>query len=67
MDVTGFFAGVGDEAAMAFDRRPAACWIARANPSLAGFCAYDATARGQAGPIGGLNTASAGALAGTWS
>ena len=47
-----FSQGWADEAAVAFDRRPVACWVALANRSLAGFCVYDATARGMLGPIG---------------
>jgi hypothetical protein len=47
-----FSQGWAEEAAVAFDRRPVACWVARANQSPAGFCVYDATARGVLGPIG---------------
>jgi GNAT superfamily N-acetyltransferase len=47
-----FSQGWAEEAAVAFDRRPVACWVALANQSPAGFCVYDATARGMLGPIG---------------
>lgn len=47
-----FSQGWAEEALVAFDRRPVACWIALGNQSLAGFCVYDATARGMLGPIG---------------
>ena len=47
-----FSQGWAEEAAVAFERRPVACWVARENQSLAGFCVYDATARGMLGPIG---------------
>lgn len=47
-----FSQGWADETLVAFGRLPVACWIARENQSLAGFCVYDATARGMLGPIG---------------
>ena len=47
-----FSQGWADECAMAFDRQPTACFIARAKRGIRGFCVYDATARGILGPVG---------------
>ena len=47
-----FSRGWAEECALAYGRQPIACFIAHANRQLAGFCVYDATARGMAGPIG---------------
>jgi predicted N-acetyltransferase YhbS len=47
-----FSQGWADEAVVAFGRQPVACLIAWENHSLAGFCVYDAAARGMLGPIG---------------
>jgi GNAT superfamily N-acetyltransferase len=47
-----FSQGWADECALAFARQPIACFFAHEGQALAGFCAYDATARGMLGPIG---------------
>jgi len=47
-----FSQGWADECKPAFDRQPVACFIARENQQLLGFCVYDATARGMLGPVG---------------
>lgn len=47
-----FSQGWADECERAFDHQPAACFIARHNQLLIGFCVYDATARGMLGPVG---------------
>ncbi|MGD9330130.1 MAG: GNAT family N-acetyltransferase [Desulfobacterales bacterium] len=50
--VREFSRGWADECGLAFGRLPIACFIAHRGHQLAGFCVYDATARGMAGPIG---------------
>jgi GNAT superfamily N-acetyltransferase len=47
-----FDRGWADECGAAFCRQPIACFVAAAESRLVGFCVYDATARGIAGPIG---------------
>ena len=47
-----FGRGWADECGAAFCRQPIACFVAAAESRLVGFCVYDATARGMAGPIG---------------
>lgn len=47
-----FSAGWASEARVALSNRPASLYIALQAGSLAGFCCYDATARGFIGPIG---------------
>jgi GNAT superfamily N-acetyltransferase len=47
-----FSQGWADEGAVAFARQPIACFIARKNQSIVGFCTYDAPARGVVGHIG---------------
>ncbi len=47
-----FGAGWAAECEAAFGRLPVSCFIARQDKDLAGFCVYDATARGMLGPIG---------------
>jgi len=47
-----FSQGWSEECASAFDRQPAACFVARENQRLIGFCVYDATALGMMGPVG---------------
>jgi GNAT superfamily N-acetyltransferase len=47
-----FSAGWGSEARAAFSNRPVSLFIALRAGTLAGFCCYDATARGFIGPIG---------------
>ena len=47
-----FSAGWASEAQVALANRPVSLFIATRAESLAGFCCYDATARGLVGPIG---------------
>ncbi len=47
-----FGAGWAAECECAFGRLPVSCFLARQAEELAGFCVYDATARGMLGPIG---------------
>lgn len=47
-----FSQGWADECEPAFGHQPVACFIARENQQLVGFCVYDATARGMLGPVG---------------
>ncbi len=47
-----FGRGWADECEAAFCRLPIACFAAVAESRPVGFCVYDATARGMAGPIG---------------
>ena len=47
-----FGAGWAAECEGAFGRLPVSCYIAQQAGELAGFCVYDATARGMLGPIG---------------
>jgi GNAT superfamily N-acetyltransferase len=49
---SAFSRGWADECELAIARRPIACFIAHEGHALAGFCSYDATARGLLGPIG---------------
>lgn len=48
----GFSRGWADECEAAFCRQPVSCFVATAENSLLGFCVYDSTARGMAGPVG---------------
>jgi GNAT superfamily N-acetyltransferase len=47
-----FGRGWAGECEAAFCPQPIACFVAAAESRLVGFCVYDATARGMAGPIG---------------
>ena len=47
-----FGAGWAAECEITFGRLPVSCFIAQEAAALAGFCVYDATARGMLGPIG---------------
>ena len=47
-----FSAGWASEAQAALSNRPVSLYVALQGGSLAGFCCYDATARGFVGPIG---------------
>ena len=47
-----FSRGWADECEVSFYRRPISCFTATANNRPIGFCVYDSTARGMAGPIG---------------
>ena len=47
-----FSAGWASEARVALNNRPVSLFIALRAGTLAGFCCYDATARGFVGPIG---------------
>ena len=51
--VTGHFGrGWADECDVSFCRLPTSCFIAVSSGRPVGFCTYDCTARGMAGPIG---------------
>lgn len=47
-----FSAGWASEARVALGNRPVSLFIALNQGALAGFCCYDATARGLVGPVG---------------
>jgi len=47
-----FNPGWASECEIAFSRLPIACFIATLNETIVGFCCYDATSRGVAGPMG---------------
>ena len=47
-----FSEGWASEARVALSNRPVSLYVALEDGSLAGFCCYDATARGFVGPIG---------------
>jgi GNAT superfamily N-acetyltransferase len=47
-----FGAGWAAECEATFGRLPVSCFVAQQAEELAGFCVYDATARGMLGPIG---------------
>lgn len=47
-----FSGGWASEAQVALSNRPVSLFVAVQGASLAGFCCYDATARGFVGPIG---------------
>ena len=47
-----FHRGWADECEVAFCRQPVACFVAIAGQQPVGFCVYDSSARGMAGPIG---------------
>ena len=47
-----FSAGWASEARAALNNRPVSLYIALRTGTMAGFCCYDATARGFVGPIG---------------
>lgn len=47
-----FGSGWANECETAFYRQPVSCFVAVEENRLVGFCVYDSTARGMAGPIG---------------
>jgi GNAT superfamily N-acetyltransferase len=47
-----FSAGWASECAISFSRVPIACFIATCENTIIGFCCYDSTSRGVAGPLG---------------
>lgn len=47
-----FNTGWASECAISFSRVPIACFIATMDESIIGFCCYDSTSRGVAGPMG---------------
>lgn len=47
-----FNTGWASECVISFSRVPIACFIATLDESIIGFCCYDSTSRGVAGPMG---------------
>jgi ribosomal protein S18 acetylase RimI-like enzyme len=47
-----FNTGWASECAISFSRVPIACFIATSDDAIVGFCCYDSTSRGVAGPLG---------------
>jgi GNAT superfamily N-acetyltransferase len=47
-----FNTGWASECAISFSRVPIACFLATLDETIIGFCCYDSTSRGLAGPMG---------------